>query len=71
MRKELIIMKNETLNNDTPNRIQCVLKDEYTERYLLLTPEQIKFFNYLKNLDIIYDNVDLEVYNAGITWETV
>lgn len=64
-------MKNETVNNSTPNHIQCVLKGEDTERYLLLTPEQIKFFNYLKNLDIIYDDVDLEVYNAGITWETV
>lgn len=64
-------MKNETLNNDASTLIQCVLKGEDTERYLLLTPEQIKFFNYLKNLDIIYDDVDLEVYNAGITWETV
>lgn len=64
-------MKNETLNNGTPDHIQCVLKDEDTERYLLLTPEQIKLFNYLKNLDVIYDTVDLEVYNTGITWETV
>lgn len=64
-------MKNEAPNNGTPNHIQCVLKGEDTERYLLLTSEQIKFFNYLKNLDIIYDDVDLEVYNAGITWETV
>ena len=64
-------MKNETLNNGTPNRIQCVLKDEDSERYLLLTPEQIKLFKYLKNLDVMYDSVDLEVYNAGITWETV
>ena len=71
MRKELIIMKNEAPNNDTPTLVQCVLKGEDTESYLLLTPEQIKFFNYLKNLDIIYDDVDLEVYNAGITWETV
>lgn len=64
-------MKNEAPNNDTPTLVQCVLKGEDTERYLLLTPEQIKFFNYLKSLDIIYDDVDLEVYNAGITWETV
>ena len=64
-------MKNEAPNNGTPSHIQCVLKGEDTERYLLLTSEQIKFFNYLKNLDIIYDDVDLEVYNAGITWETV
>ena len=64
-------MKNESPNNDTPTLVQCVLKGEDTERYLLLTPEQIKFFNYLKSLDIIYDDMDLEVYNAGITWETV
>ena len=64
-------MKNEASNNDTPTLVQCVLKGEDTERYLLLTSEQIKFFNYLKNLDIIYDDVDLEVYNAGINWETV
>ena len=64
-------MKNETSNNDTSNSIQCVLKDGDSERYLLLTPEQIKLFKYLKNLDVIYDSVDLEVYNAGITWETI
>ena len=64
-------MKNETLSNDTPTLIQCVLKDDDTERYLLLTPEQIKLFNYLKRCDVVYDSVELEVYSEGIAWETV
>ena len=64
-------MKNETPHNDTPNLSQCVLKDEDSERYLMLTPEQINFFKYLKNHDVIYGGVELEVYTAGITWETV
>ena len=64
-------MKNEILSNDAPTLIQCVLKDGDVERYLLLTPEQIKLFNYLKGLDAIYESVDLEVYSEGIAWETV
>ena len=64
-------MKNETSNNDTSNSIQCVLKDGDSERYLLLTPEQIKLFNYLKRCDVVYDSVELEVYSEGIAWETV
>ena len=64
-------MKNETLNNDTPTLVQCVLKDDDSERYLLLSPEQIKLFNYLKRCDVVYDSVELEVYSEGIAWETV
>lgn len=64
-------MKNETSHNDTPNLIQCVLKDEDSERYLMLTPDQINLFKYLKNHDVVYDSVELEVYTSGINWETV
>lgn len=64
-------MKNETCHDNTPNSIQCVLKDGDVDRYLLLTPEQIKLFNYLKSLDAIYESVDLEVYSEGIAWETL
>ena len=72
MRKELITMKNEIVNDNTSKRVQCVLRNEdAAERYLLLTPEQIKLFKYLKECDVIYDCVDLEVYNAGIDWETL
>lgn len=64
-------MKNETLNNGTPTLIQCVLKDEDTEHYLLLSQEQINLFRYLKKCDVVYDSVELEVYSEGIAWETV
>lgn len=64
-------MKNETCHDNTPNSIQRVLKDGDVDRYLLLTPEQIKLFNYLKSLDAIYESVDLEVYSEGIAWETL
>ena len=64
-------MKNETLNNGTSALIQCVLRDEDSERYLLLSQEQINLFKYLKRCDVVYDNVELGVYSEGITWETV
>ena len=64
-------MKNETLNNGTSALIQCVLRDEDSERYLLLSQEQINLFRYLKRCDVVYDSVELEVYSEGIAWETV
>ena len=64
-------MENETLNNGTSTLIQCILRDEDSEHYLLLSQEQINLFRYLKRCDVVYDNVELEVYSEGISWQTV